>query len=339
MLDKHFCPGQVTVVLIRRKGLKWINYGISWLSVLKGFSMHWTSSIDHNRECEDICYSLKSGHCSMPKCERRKPDFFKLCTRGVVGCIIWILSYPGTSLEQYGSISIRVLASKLSISKLKNKPLVNLHCHVSCFSQISQFVTIFMRLWIEMSCWTIQVWNAWTAAVCSEQVGHADVVLDDIWTLDLSKLDGWKCVKENTEGEHAFKEESDWESDHGSGSDSQWWSWQPFSNSRPALLTSATAEPHTGCSNTIDQCNLRGPTCRGTAALFCLDGIGEWRHGQRLFRVASIPCVGYGSFQGSYKPLFISDFLLPLHARYIVSLRHPAHRPYMETEAYGGILM
>ena len=48
------------------------------------------------------------------------------------------------------------------------------------------------------------------------QVGHADVVLDDIWTLDLAKLDGWKCVKENTEGENAFKEESDWESEHDS---------------------------------------------------------------------------------------------------------------------------
>lgn len=45
------------------------------------------------------------------------------------------------------------------------------------------------------------------------------MVLDDIWTLDLNKLDGWKCVKENTEGENAFKEESEWESEHSSESD------------------------------------------------------------------------------------------------------------------------
>ena len=45
------------------------------------------------------------------------------------------------------------------------------------------------------------------------QVAHTDVVLDDIWTLDLAKLDGWKCVKENTQGEEAFKEDSDWETD------------------------------------------------------------------------------------------------------------------------------
>jgi len=44
------------------------------------------------------------------------------------------------------------------------------------------------------------------------QVAHTDVVLDDMWTLDLVKLDGWKCVRENTEGEEPFKEDSDWES-------------------------------------------------------------------------------------------------------------------------------
>jgi len=26
-------------------------------------------------------------------------------------------------------------------------------------------------------------------------VAHTDVVLDDMWTLDLVKLDGWKCVR------------------------------------------------------------------------------------------------------------------------------------------------
>ena len=41
------------------------------------------------------------------------------------------------------------------------------------------------------------------------------MVLDDLWTLDLAKLDGWKCLRENTEGEEVFKEDSDWESDDG----------------------------------------------------------------------------------------------------------------------------
>ena len=36
---------------------------------------------------------------------------------------------------------------------------------------------------------------------------------DDIWSLDLAKLDGWKCVRENTVGEEAFRElgSDDWE--------------------------------------------------------------------------------------------------------------------------------
>jgi N-acetylneuraminic acid mutarotase len=38
------------------------------------------------------------------------------------------------------------------------------------------------------------------------EIGHTDIVLDDLWTLDLVKLDGWQCVKENTAGEDAFKE-------------------------------------------------------------------------------------------------------------------------------------
>lgn len=38
---------------------------------------------------------------------------------------------------------------------------------------------------------------------------------DDLWSLDLNKLDGWRCVKENTVGEEAFRELSDeeWETD------------------------------------------------------------------------------------------------------------------------------
>ncbi len=33
-----------------------------------------------------------------------------------------------------------------------------------------------------------------------------DVTLDDIWRLDLAKLDGWQCVQENTQGEEIFKQ-------------------------------------------------------------------------------------------------------------------------------------
>ena len=43
------------------------------------------------------------------------------------------------------------------------------------------------------------------------QVALNDVTLDDLWSLDLKKLDGWRCVKENTAGEDAFRDE-EWES-------------------------------------------------------------------------------------------------------------------------------
>ena len=45
------------------------------------------------------------------------------------------------------------------------------------------------------------------------QVAHTDVTLDDIWSLDLIKLNGWQCVKENTAGEDTFKDEEGWETD------------------------------------------------------------------------------------------------------------------------------
>ena len=38
-----------------------------------------------------------------------------------------------------------------------------------------------------------------------------DICLDDHWSLDLKKLDGWRCLHENTAGEDAFADE-DWES-------------------------------------------------------------------------------------------------------------------------------
>ena len=48
------------------------------------------------------------------------------------------------------------------------------------------------------------------------------MTLDDLWRLDLLKLDGWACVRENSAGEEVFKammeaaESSDeWEEDDG----------------------------------------------------------------------------------------------------------------------------
>lgn len=33
------------------------------------------------------------------------------------------------------------------------------------------------------------------------QIALDDISLDDMWALDLNKLDGWRCVKENTTGD------------------------------------------------------------------------------------------------------------------------------------------
>lgn len=41
------------------------------------------------------------------------------------------------------------------------------------------------------------------------EIGHTDVTLDDMWCLDLNKLDCWQCMKENSSGEEAFRELSD----------------------------------------------------------------------------------------------------------------------------------
>lgn len=53
------------------------------------------------------------------------------------------------------------------------------------------------------------LWAMLSASFCAvipmPQVEHTDVVLDDVWSLDLNKLDGWRCVKENSVGEDAFK--------------------------------------------------------------------------------------------------------------------------------------
>ncbi len=49
------------------------------------------------------------------------------------------------------------------------------------------------------------------------QVEHTDVTLDDLWALDLAKLDGWRCVRANTAGEDAFRDgSSGWEDEGGS---------------------------------------------------------------------------------------------------------------------------
>ena len=50
------------------------------------------------------------------------------------------------------------------------------------------------------------------------QISLADVTLDDIWKLDLNKLDGWTCVKENTAGDDAIREPED-SDDDGPGGD------------------------------------------------------------------------------------------------------------------------
>jgi hypothetical protein len=52
------------------------------------------------------------------------------------------------------------------------------------------------------------------AALAAPPNTHPSVLpADDIWSLDLAKLDGWKCVRENTVGEEAFRElgSDEWE--------------------------------------------------------------------------------------------------------------------------------
>ncbi|KAG2483359.1 hypothetical protein HYH03_017759 [Edaphochlamys debaryana] len=46
------------------------------------------------------------------------------------------------------------------------------------------------------------------------EVGSREVTLDDMWALDVQRLDGWSLVRENTVGEELLKA--------GSGSDSEW---------------------------------------------------------------------------------------------------------------------
>ena len=53
-----------------------------------------------------------------------------------------------------------------------------------------------------------------------DSVIDMQVTLDDLWKLDLAKLDGWHMVKDNTAGQDDFKEQAEAESS--SGSDGEW---------------------------------------------------------------------------------------------------------------------
>lgn len=54
------------------------------------------------------------------------------------------------------------------------------------------------------------------------QIALDDVSLDDIWSLDLNKLDGWTCVKENSSGDvkESLSSDEEDEDEDGSHSDS-----------------------------------------------------------------------------------------------------------------------
>lgn len=46
----------------------------------------------------------------------------------------------------------------------------------------------------------------------TRQVESKDVTLDDLWKLDLVKLDGWTCVRENSVGQELL-EDDEWGTD------------------------------------------------------------------------------------------------------------------------------
>ncbi|KAK9823375.1 hypothetical protein WJX72_002326 [[Myrmecia] bisecta] len=48
----------------------------------------------------------------------------------------------------------------------------------------------------------------------SVEIAHTDITLDDIWCVDLNKLNGWRCIKPHSGGEDAFKDD-EWETDDG----------------------------------------------------------------------------------------------------------------------------
>jgi hypothetical protein len=68
--------------------------------------------------------------------------------------------------------------------------------------------------------------STWPAVRLHLQVGAKEITLDDMWALDVQKLDGWQLVRENTVGEEVFKQaaaagdggdDSDWTDASGEG--------------------------------------------------------------------------------------------------------------------------
>ena len=57
------------------------------------------------------------------------------------------------------------------------------------------------------------------AGVAFSQVGDKEITLDDMWALDVQKLDGWQLVRENTVGEEVFKQAA---AGAGGDDDSDW---------------------------------------------------------------------------------------------------------------------
>lgn len=53
------------------------------------------------------------------------------------------------------------------------------------------------------------------------EVGDVEVTLDDMWSLDLVKLDGWQLLKENSMGEEVFRDAAA-KAAAGSDDDSEW---------------------------------------------------------------------------------------------------------------------
>jgi hypothetical protein len=69
----------------------------------------------------------------------------------------------------------------------------------------------------------VQPSSMWVLGGTVEVGSEKEVTLDDLWRLDLSKLDGWRLVRANTAGEEAFKggegSGSEWEEDSGGDED------------------------------------------------------------------------------------------------------------------------
>jgi hypothetical protein len=51
------------------------------------------------------------------------------------------------------------------------------------------------------------------------EVGSREITLDDVWRLDLAKLDGWVLVRGNSAGDELFKAEGDESSEWEEGSE------------------------------------------------------------------------------------------------------------------------